>query len=171
MPTIREYDIGCEPSPSVPAETLIQDGSSAFLLFFAVSKNKDESGYLRDLRVAVVECKDCLATKFGYPNDEGLPEHPLYAFGLGELQTRTVEVVGSPWVDEVASWIKASVNRIWGERRGIPAEPSKGGDPRHFMVLLKERTFECVASGLEVVQYAETFDDAIRHVIDRQREH
>ena len=170
MPTIREYDIGCEPSPSEPAETLIQNGRSAFLLFFAVSKTVDESGYLKDLRVAIVECKGCVATKFAYPTDEGRPEHPLFALGLGELPTRTAEVVDSPWVEEVTSQMEASVKRIWVDGRGMDPGPSDGDPARHFVVLLKELTFECIATELEVAKYAKTFDEAIRHVIDRQGE-
>jgi hypothetical protein len=76
-PRICAFDIGCEPSPSVPAETLLQDGRKTYLLFFAVSKVVEESGYFEDLGVAVLDCKRCATAKFGYPNDEGLPEHPL----------------------------------------------------------------------------------------------
>lgn len=41
---ISNYDIGCEPSPSVPSETLLQDGWGTFLLFFAVSKTIGSNG-------------------------------------------------------------------------------------------------------------------------------
>src|SRR5262245_49024078 len=79
---LRPYDIGCEPSPSVPAETVIQDGWSTFVLFYAVSKAVDETGYLKDLRVAVVECQSCSMAKFGYPNDEGC--RPRLRHGSGQ---------------------------------------------------------------------------------------
>src|SRR5262249_52239686 len=94
---LRPYDIGCEPSPSVPAETVIQDGWSTFVLFHAVSKSVDETGHLRDLGVAVVECQGCSMTKFGYPNDEGRPEHPLYKFGMRDAESSILELIGSPW--------------------------------------------------------------------------
>ena len=68
-PRVHPFDIGCEPSPSVPAETLLADGWKTYLLFFAVSKGKD-------LGVAVLDCDHCVMSKFGYPNDEGLEEHP-----------------------------------------------------------------------------------------------
>jgi hypothetical protein len=94
---LRPYDIGCEPSSSVPAETVIQDGWSTYVLFFAVSKSVDETGYLRDLGVAVVECQGCSMAKFGYPNDEGRPEHPLYKLGMHDAGSDILEVIASPW--------------------------------------------------------------------------
>jgi hypothetical protein len=36
---IQAYDIGCEPSPSVPAETIMQEGWANYVLFFAASKS------------------------------------------------------------------------------------------------------------------------------------
>src|SRR5215467_10737005 len=138
---LRPYDIGCEPSPSGPAETVIQDGWSTFVLFYAVSKSVDETGYLRDLGVAVVECQSCSITKFGYPNDEGRPEHPLYKFGMHDPESSILELIESPWAEEVALQSKASALRIWSGRdvqwRRPLGEPSK-----HFVILLKETTFE-----------------------------
>ena len=64
MPTtLHTYDIGCEPSPSVPAETLIQDGWATYLLFFAASKSVNE---LRDTRSLLATSPFCVL---------GGPEH------------------------------------------------------------------------------------------------
>lgn len=114
---LQTYDIGCEPSPSVPGETVIQDGWATYLLFFAVSKSADDTGYLKDLGVAVVECKHCSASKFGYPNDEGRPEHPLYNLGLGAAESSVLEIVGSTWAQEVHQQQIASSQRIDGSSR------------------------------------------------------
>jgi hypothetical protein len=142
------FDIGCEPSPSVPAETLVQDGWKTYLLFFAVSKTADESGHLKDLGVAVLDCKDCRLSKFGYPNDEGVSEHPLYAYGMADAQSSVLEVIESPWKNEIMKWYHPT-----------------GGSLRHFVITLMEATFECIASALEVERFCKTFDEAFAHVI------
>ena len=105
---IQAVDIGCEPSPSVPAETVIQDGWITYLLFFAVSRERNQSGFLTDLGVAVVACTDCQIAKFGYPNDEGLPEHPLYDSGIEGADSSVLEVVPSNWVVEMSAQTRAS---------------------------------------------------------------
>jgi hypothetical protein len=42
---------------------------------------------------------------------------------------------------------------------------------RHFIVTLKENTFECLASSLVVERFCETFDQAYAHVIEEFRKH
>ena len=168
--SLRTYDIGCEPSPSVPAEMVIQDGWATYLLFFAVSKSADETGNLKDLGVAVIECKHCSAAKFGYPNDEGLPEHPLYHLGLGTAESSILEVVGSAWAQEVFQQQIASGRRIWGGRNST-WKPAQDEPPRHFIIPLKEQTFECLATELSVEFFAKDFPEALRHVHQKLSEH
>lgn len=168
--SFKPYNIGCEPSPSVPAETLIQDGLLTYLLFYAVSKTKDERGYLRDLGVAALECRGCSSTKFGYPNDEGLPEHPFYRLGMGEIDSDVIEVIGSPWAQEVAKQQQESVVRIWG-RRDSPSKPGSIMPQKHFIITLKEATFECVADDLQVVTFAHDFQQAFSYVSQKICEH
>jgi hypothetical protein len=43
---------------------------------------------------------------------------------------------------------------------------ARGDQPRHFVLTLKEKTFECLASSLVVVRFCETFDTAYAHVIE-----
>jgi len=167
----QSYDIGCEPSPSVPAELVIQDGWSTYVLFFAVSKSLDPvTGRLRDLRVAVVECKGCSVSKFGYPNDEGLNEHPLYKYGMDETESSVLEVMDSTWADEVSLQQHTSRKRIWGGR-----DASWRSSPpirqRHFMIILKEKTFECIADALAVSLFAKTFEEALGYVQTKLMEH
>ncbi len=169
-PDLRIYDIGCRPSPSVPAETVIQDGWATYLLFFAVSTSLDETGHLKDLGVAVVECRHCSVSKFGYPNDEGRPEHPLYALGLGTARSPVLEILGSVWAREVHEQTLASTRRIWGGRKSS-WEPGKSDPSRHFVVLLKEKTFECVASELSVELFAKDFGEAFEYVYRKLLEH
>jgi hypothetical protein len=116
----------------------------------------------------VLKCEHCVMSRFGYPNDEGLTEHPLYPAMAGTVSA-ILEVVDSPWCDEIVSQMEASARRIrpdhydraWSSRVKL----------RHFIILLKERTFECVAESLAVELYADTFDEAFAHVIQRMKEH
>lgn len=167
---LRTYDIGCEPSPSAPAETVIQDGWATYLLFFAVSRSVDDTGYFKDLGVAVVECKHCSASRFGYPNDEGRPEHPLYNLGLGAAESSVLEIVGSTWAQEIHQQQIASSRRIWGGRNST-WKPSQGGPPRHFIILLKEKTFECLARDVSVQLFAKDFGEALQYVHQKLSEH
>jgi hypothetical protein len=157
--TVREHDIGCWPSPSVPNETLIQDGWRAHLLFFAMSKEEDA---LRDRGVAILECVDCTSTRFGYPNDEGFPEYPYASAGLRDAAV--YEIIGSPWAKELASQMYRSHKRIWGGRRSSVAISRAEMLKKHFVIPLKEATFECIASDLVVTHYAKDFDEAFAWV-------
>jgi hypothetical protein len=163
-PRVHAFEIGCEPSPSVPAETLLADGWKTYLLFFAVSKGLDESGHLKDLGVAVLDCDHCVMSKFGYPNDEGLQDHAQFNHGVADLTTSILEVVDSPWVREVSEQMFASASRIWGGR-GMSYDWARDSKLRHFIVLLKAKTFECLASSLVVEKLCKTFEEAHSHVI------
>lgn len=167
---VQPYDIGCEPSPSVPAEMVIQDGWKTYLLFFAVSKGVGRSGYLDELGVAVLNCDHCVMAKFGYPNDEGLPEHSLYRFGMADAASSVLEVVDSTWAAEVGGQQVASTRRIWGSR-GIAPDWVNGCKSRHFIVTLKEKTFECLASSIVVERFCPSFAEATAFVMDKLAEH
>ena len=168
---IREFDIGCTPSPSVPAETLLADGWKTYLLFWAVSKEVGEAGFLADLGVAVLECQGCVASMFGYPNDEGIVEHAFYMYGMSDLASSVLEVVDSPWVLEVTQQMRASASRIWGAR-GMGSSWSRDSTLRHFILTLKEKTFEClVYDRIAIDRFFPTFDEAFAHVLSKFKEH
>ena len=156
MSRVTAYSIGCEPSPSDPAETLVQDGWNAFLLFFAVSTEVDAAGQLSDLGVAVVRCVGCSVTRFGYPNDEGMPEHPLFD-ALVRAPSAVLLVEESSWASEVNEQHRSARQRLWPQA-ALTAEPFPA--LRHFVVCLKEATFECVAKDLRVEGFHATFREA-----------
>jgi hypothetical protein len=167
---IEPYDIGCEPSPSVPAEMLLQDGWQAYLLFWAVSKEPDpQSGWLKDLGVAVVECKNVVSTRFGYPNDEGLVEHPLYKLGLQDLTTSIAVTSKSEWLIDLIRQRQASLDRI--RRNRVKNIRQSEVALLHFVVCLKELTFECVGTSLDVVHFAPDFEIATEYVMRKFRQH
>ena len=160
MTTFNPYDIGCEPSPSVPCETLIQDSEDTFLIFYSSNRASE---------VIVVECENCVSSCFGYPNDEGLPEHPHYGDGLSTSRASILVSDDSPWLSNISAQMRKSSLRIWGGRgMTVPEEHHK---QFHFIVPLKEKTFECIASGLRVAHRAAGFDEAFAYVRYRFSQH
>ena len=166
MDKVIAYDLGCEPDPSTPAQTLLQNGWDTFLLFVAVRKASTGPRRFEDLGLAVVRCKQCAMSRFGYPNDEGLPEHPLYNRGMAECSSSVMEVLDSSWAKEVYSQRRASAERIWGARQ-MPTSEASLGIPRHFLVALKEATFECLAHSLRVERICASFDEAFAYVREK----
>ncbi len=117
---ICTYDIGCMPSPSSDG-TLIDYGErKVYLIFGANSKLlNQETGCYDYLGVAVLSCRDCKVSKFGYPNEDGLPEHPLYKHGIETIlfgdyknYSSVLEVINSPWSIEVMEQMNTSGRRI-----------------------------------------------------------
>lgn len=154
---MRRYEIGCLPSPSVDAATLLQGEAAAFLIFFAIEHTGDTLG------VAVLKCADCLATRLGYPNDEGLREHELWAKGLAELDYPVVEIAESSWAEQVRDEATRTRARIWSSQQNTAfAHPVRAS--RHFLISFNGHTFECLASELEVVGFHPTFEQAFDSV-------
>ena len=146
---------------------MVQDGWLTFLLFFAVSEEVARSGHLEDLGVAVAECIDCQSAKMGYPNDEGLPEHPLYSSGISEGMG-AYRLSKSAWLADIESQMKKSRDRIWGSRS---SDASSKSPLFHFVVPLKEATFECIARDIRVQGFHRDFDGAFSYVRTRFQEH
>jgi hypothetical protein len=164
-------DIGCKPSPSGGGEIVIQNEEGpVFLIFNAVSSQVSERGLLERLGVAVVECMGCALTKFGYPNDEGTNEHALWDKGLSEC-TGVCEVMNSSWKAALEQQMDTSARRIWGDQYHRAYEVPEGGerqwDWRHYIVLFKENTFECVADSLKLTSMHKTFREALADVYQR----
>lgn len=166
----KPYKIECQPSPSISAETLIADALSTYLLFFAVSESANNSGYLTDLGVAIVECKDCCISSFGYPNDEGFSEHPLYEHGLNNITSAVIEVVESAWLKDIVAQQTTSAQRI-AAKRSMTQNVVHNSSNKHFIIPFKDKTFECIANELVVVDYAKNFQEATEYVFNKLREH
>lgn len=63
----------------------------------------------------------------------------------------------------------ASARRIWGARA---TDLFRSREPAgHFIINLKEKTFECLASSLAVARYCGTFDEAIAFVMEKFKSH
>ena len=160
MPAFKPYDLGCEPSPSVPCETLLQDGWDTFLLFEPFSGTGE---------FVIVECEDCASSRFGYPNDEGLSEHPHYRDGLSSGDASIFVSEDSPWLSEITTQMRTSSERIWGGRGRKVSTDRK--ELFHFIAPLKEATFECIASGLKIAHRAESYEAAFAYARERFSQH
>lgn len=108
--------------------------------------------------------------KFGYPNDEGRPEHPLFRFIIGNTESSVLEVLDSAWASEIDGQRIASARRIWGGR-GMDTDWAKDRNSKHFIVLLKEKTFECLASEITVERFFPTFGEATAFVTAKLAEY
>ncbi len=78
-------------------------------------------------RFAIIYFNDCADFKLGYPNDEGLDDHPLYGRGLTFYAAH--EVVNSSWIRQVGFSL---------------------ANYHHYILTFKDSTFECIATGFEV---------------------
>jgi len=99
----------------------------------------------------------CMIATFGYPNDEALGSHPLYASGL--RQYAVFEVIDSSWKRGV----------IEQNLRSFPVNPPHYESLRHFVVTFQDSTFECLAQELiarsrEVGKSTEQLDEMVVHI-------
>lgn len=154
LPVVKKFPLGVAPK-GITEELVIADGWHTFIIFDVWNIGEDSRG--GDFGFALIECVGCQSSKFGYPNDEGQPEHPLYPYtessGGGIFIARN-----TPYLNETLSQIALSSERIWGER-GAETEPEQRQALAHFIFFLKESTFECIAD-----------DVVIRGLFDSRRE-
>jgi hypothetical protein len=131
-----KVDMGVVPDAAISGAVLHQDERVSFLAFNAMGP---VPGGLRheEAGLAIVELVGCLATRFGHPNDEALPGHPLYHRGLGAYGI--YEVHNSLWCDEVVR-----INRV-----SFP-KTDRSYCRRHFMFVFHDSSFECLAQSIEL---------------------
>jgi hypothetical protein len=142
--TVVEYDIGCLPELAVSGPVLMATDDRLTFSFHATRLMPD--GLRADAGRAIVLVSPCLAFKFGYPNDEALPGHPLY--GRGFEGVAVYEVLGSSWIAEVGRQ-----NRV-----RFPDSDVARWDVRHFLFSFHESTLEVLGAGLEVSVTREPFE-------------
>lgn len=155
-------DIGCEPS-SVSDEVVLQHGWATYLVMEAVSRDSRI-----DLGNAIIKFQ-ATSAKYGYPNDEGMSEHPLYTKGLSESPSAVDEVLNSAWVREIGNQKSKSRTRIWGGR-GIQSVDSAEPPLRHLIFSLKEGTFECVCQELSVMYSRNSISDIVKDLVPHESE-
>jgi hypothetical protein len=167
---VVELNVGCRPEAAVSGATLLQSESAVFLLFNAMSGEKNAEGYYEDVGTAVMEFKGCCRTLFGGPNDEALPEHPLYEKGLADFGYSICEVLNSSWAKEVMKRARKSAERIWGDRFE-KSYAKYNWTTRHFMVSFHDSTFECLADDFQLSvhkePYSQILDSICRKLMER----
>jgi hypothetical protein len=149
--TVVEFDIGCVPELAVSGPILMAADERLVFSFNATKRMAD--GRRVDAGRAVVKAGPCLAFKFGYPNDEALGGHPLYAKGFHGVAV--YEVLGSAWVA-----VLAEQNRV-----NFPDSDRSGRGVRHFLFAFHESTLEVLARNLD----AATTDEPLASVIARMQ--
>jgi hypothetical protein len=136
MDEVVEIDVGCVPELAVPAPILFAADER---LVFTFNATRREPGGLRvDVGRAIVKVESCFLFKFGYPNDEALPGHPLYRHGFEGIAV--YEVRQSSWIAEAArqNCIK------------FPESDPSRWRLRHFLFSFHESTLELLGSGMDV---------------------
>jgi len=144
-------DLGVVPEAAVSGGFLIQSEHSAWFLFNAM--RVQPNGRRVEAGIAVVELQHHLQTRFGHPNVDALPGHPV--LGQAHEGDGVYEVLESSWLAEVQRQ-----NRI------VFPEYSFTG-VRHFIVTLHDATLECLANNLVLEACLDDSEAALRMVIDR----
>jgi hypothetical protein len=123
-------DLGVRWDPNATDPWLIQTELTAYLTL----EPFDASGEL-----VVVRWRRCRGAVLGPPNDEARNGHPLWRRGLDGCLW-AAEVHNSDWIARLERQ-----NRVHSRHRAALFEGL-----RHFVLLLKDSTFECVADDFEV---------------------
>jgi hypothetical protein len=144
-------DLGCEPCGG-PGESVLLQTESSCAFVFSTSRGAVER---RD-ELCVVRFMRNKISRMGLPNDEALQSHPLYRRGLQYYSVG--EVLNSSWKREVE------------DRNRITFPDSPPWKCRHFIVTLKENTFECLADDFTTSISEESLEAVMnRLVADRVR--
>jgi len=131
----KPIDVGCVPSVSDSGEFFLQSALlDAFVIFRA--KTKVSTGKYTDAGWAVVRLKRCMQSKFGYPNDEAFPGHPLYGKGFSGLGI--FEVGNSKWEQTLV------------EQNRIAFPKTTSWNLRHLIFQFKENVLECLVENFEL---------------------
>ncbi|MBL8020661.1 MAG: hypothetical protein JNM27_13405 [Leptospirales bacterium] len=157
---LTPVELHFKPEAAVSGAALFQSETSTFLTFNAVQSTGGGSVW-ENVGTALIEFESCFATRFGSPNDEGLPEHPLY--GLGLQAYGIWEVLNSEWAGAEEQRAQKTTKRIWGSRGHELGTNSIG---RHFIFTFHDSTFECLAGGFKWTLLS-SFEEATKTILAR----
>jgi hypothetical protein len=136
---VTPYDLGVTWQPNISDPILLQEGPNAILI---VDPHMDDE----DQRLVVIRVNPCSGVWLGSPNDEGRSGHRLWSKGLSRCLWAG-EVVDSKWIDDLKAAARAA-----GHAR---FNPHAQDYLRHWILLFKESTAECIGGELSVLR-AET---------------
>lgn len=133
-------DVGVRWDPNADDAVLIHRDSQATLL---LRPNADDPS---DDWLAL-RWDDCYGSVLTGPNDEARSGHRLWAHGLSECLW-SAEVLESRWIADLEH-----ANSVHPRH-----QPERYARLRHVILLLKETTFECVATGWRVERVSQPPD-------------
>lgn len=149
---VIEVKLGFTPESAISAATLVQTEYSTFLTFNAMRRKPD--GYNEPIGTALMEFINCLQSKFGLPNDEALPGHPLRSKGI--YAYAMYEVLNSSWVEQLA------------EQNRVKFPTTTNFDSfRHFILTFHDSTFECVAADFSREVFDGTYEELFGRIGER----
>jgi hypothetical protein len=93
--------------------------------------------------------EDCLATRFGYPDEAALSGHPLFERGLGP--DGLFEVHGSSWLASLVEQSREQSRAAGNGTRRSRAEVGQSWPPfpvHHFVATFNGATFECLCASV-----------------------
>ncbi len=138
MELIQEFKLGVIPQDDSVGPVLLQSDQNTFLVFSAQKEtefeNNGESSCQRKLGTATVKFNNCLATKFGHPNDEAALGMPKYS----QLEYDVCEVKNSDWIKE-----HEEINNF-----SFPG--TSYSEFRHFVFFFHDSTFESISKDVRL---------------------
>jgi hypothetical protein len=137
VPLVLDVSFDFQPVAGVPFPVLLQDEDHTALVY-------------RSFGVVVAHFDECLITTFGYPNDEALGGHPLYAKGL--RHHGVYEVHGSSWPGHLETQ----------NRRVFPH--SHPFLHRHFVISFHDSTFQCLATAIRLESFIQPLAEVVARV-------
>jgi hypothetical protein len=149
----REYaeviDLGFRWSGGAPIPHVVSNGSRTVLVCLVEDNDPEWDGTnpqsvsaasMDEMNFAIVEFQLCHAIKFGGPNDESSPNHPLYQVGLRHYDAH--EVHNSQWLEDEIAMNAAHRHHVDANWRTL----------RHFFLAFHDETFEALADDVTVRQ-------------------
>jgi hypothetical protein len=138
MDDIIELELGIRPEAAVSGAVLIETSLSTTLTFNAMRPTEEMSPYgdpyMAYAGTAIFRFKRCLATRFGYPNDEarmGIPRFKDTSYGIYEVRN--------------SSWIRDTLR---DNRYKFP-NTTDNYVSKHLLFTFHDDTFECLTDDFE----------------------
>ncbi len=156
MDRIIELELGIRPEAAVSGAVVIQTEESVVLTFNATKPTEEMSPYggpyMAQAGTAIFRFKRCLATRFGYPNDEaraGIPRFKDTAYGVYEVHNST--------------WIRDTIR---DNRYRFP-NTSDDYIRRHLVFAFHDSTFECLTDDFEFEVSTEPLGTILARIAQR----
>jgi hypothetical protein len=153
MEEIIELDLGILPEAAISGAVLFETEQSTTLTFNAMryinELDSDGDRRLTDAGTAIFRFKRCIATRFGYPNDEARWEIPRFkntSYGIYEVRN--------------SSWIRDTIR---DNRYQFP-DTKDNYVKKHLLFTFHSSTFECLTDDFEFEVSIAPYDELLTRV-------